>query len=250
MTGTITESFLIDTAQAGPRHSPYSIHKITTAPLKQDFQRDISVWGMLFKFNSAAGTISPFGFSFTTRGEGKGDGSKAGLFQATHDLNEPVFWLVVLAPPPSSPISLKSTSLKTVSSPLHAVKGSTTYLSSRSFDETSMSTTRSALYFSSNAVFCTQFLFMMGTHVIDIRHSSSTTLISGGSLLGLYIARASLLRRRFSDILRSFPHIPANYMIFETPSLPSPHFYLFPQYLLHFDSIPYVPSELLPCHHT
>ena len=80
MTGTVTESFLIASAQAGPRHSPYSIHKISIAPLEQDFRRDISVWGMLFKFNVAAGTLSPFGFSFTTRGEGKGDGWKLGLY--------------------------------------------------------------------------------------------------------------------------------------------------------------------------
>ena len=31
-------------------------------------------------------------------------------------------------------------------------------------------------------------------------------------------------RRRLSDVLRAFPHIPAHHMIFETPSLPSPHF--------------------------
>ena len=37
MTGTITESFLVATAQAGPRNSPYSIHKVTIAPLEQDF---------------------------------------------------------------------------------------------------------------------------------------------------------------------------------------------------------------------
>ena len=36
---------------------------------------------------------------------------------------------------------------------MRAVKASTTYLSSRSFDETSMSTNPSALYFTSNTVF-------------------------------------------------------------------------------------------------
>ena len=87
MTGTVTESFLIATAEAGPRHSPYSIHKISIAPLEQDFRRDVSVWGMLFKFRVAAGTISPYGFSFTTRGEGKGDGWKTGSF-LTHNLDE------------------------------------------------------------------------------------------------------------------------------------------------------------------
>ena len=76
MTGTVTESFLVATAQAGPRNSPYSIHKVTIAPLEQDFRCDISIWGILFKFHSAAGSISPYGFSFATCGEGKGDGWK------------------------------------------------------------------------------------------------------------------------------------------------------------------------------
>jgi hypothetical protein len=80
MTGTVTESFLVDTAQAGPRSLPYSIHKITIAPLEQDFCRDVSVWGMLFNFHTAAGSISPYGFSFATRGEGKGDGWRTGRF--------------------------------------------------------------------------------------------------------------------------------------------------------------------------
>lgn len=80
MTGTVTESFLVATAQAGPRHSPYPIHKISIAPLEQDFRRDVSVWGMMFKFNAAAGTISPYGFSFATRGEGKGDSWKASQY--------------------------------------------------------------------------------------------------------------------------------------------------------------------------
>ena len=80
MTGTVTESFLVSSAQAGPRNLPYSIHKITIAPLEQNFQRDVSVWGMLFQFHTAAGSINPYGFSFATRGEGKGDGWKRGMF--------------------------------------------------------------------------------------------------------------------------------------------------------------------------
>jgi len=78
MTGTVTESFLVASAQAGPRNSPYSIHKITIAPLEQDFRRDASLWGALFNFHTAAGSINPFGFSFATRGEGKGDAWKSG----------------------------------------------------------------------------------------------------------------------------------------------------------------------------
>ena len=73
MTGSITESFLIASAEAGPPHSPYSIHKITIAPFEQDFRRDTAVWGHLFDFHVISGMISSRGFSFTTRGEGKGD---------------------------------------------------------------------------------------------------------------------------------------------------------------------------------
>jgi hypothetical protein len=80
MTGTVTESFLIASAQAGPRGLTYPIHKVTIAPLEQDFRRDVSVWGMLFNFHTAMGSISPYGFSFATRGEGKGDGWKRGMF--------------------------------------------------------------------------------------------------------------------------------------------------------------------------
>ena len=80
MTGTVTESFLVASAQDGPRNSPYFIHKITIAPLEQDFRRDASVWGALFNFRTAKGSINPFGFSFATHGEGKGDGWKAGKF--------------------------------------------------------------------------------------------------------------------------------------------------------------------------
>jgi hypothetical protein len=79
MTGTVTESFLVATADAGPRYSPYPIHKITIAPLEQDFRRDVSVWGTMFGFNAVAGAISEYGFSFATRGEGKGDW-KTGLY--------------------------------------------------------------------------------------------------------------------------------------------------------------------------
>ena len=52
MTGTVTESYLIACAEAGPCHSPYAIHKITIAPFKQDFCRDVSVWGLYLAFTS------------------------------------------------------------------------------------------------------------------------------------------------------------------------------------------------------
>lgn len=73
MTGTVTESFLIASTESGPPHSPYAIHKVTLAPFEQDFRRDTAVWGLLFNFQVVSGMISLLGFSFTTRGEGKGD---------------------------------------------------------------------------------------------------------------------------------------------------------------------------------
>ena len=83
MTGTLTESFVIDSCDAGPRHAPYAIHKVTIAPLEQDWRRDVSVWGMLFNFHHIAGMLSESGFGFATRGEGKGDGWKNGMFECS-----------------------------------------------------------------------------------------------------------------------------------------------------------------------
>jgi hypothetical protein len=79
MTGTLTESYLIGSSEAGPRHSPYSIHKVTIAPLEQEMRRDASMWGMLFDFHVITGMMSPAGFGFATRGEGKGDGWSNGV---------------------------------------------------------------------------------------------------------------------------------------------------------------------------
>jgi len=73
MTGVVAESFLIASAKAGPPHSPYAIHKLTIAPFEQEFRRDTAVWGLLFDFLVISGAISVAGFSFTTRGEGKGE---------------------------------------------------------------------------------------------------------------------------------------------------------------------------------
>ena len=72
MTGSVTESFLIASAEAGPPHSPYAIHKLTIAPFDQDFRRDTAAWGLLFDFLVISGAISASGFSFTTRREGLG----------------------------------------------------------------------------------------------------------------------------------------------------------------------------------
>ena len=80
MTGTVTKSFLLSSCDAGPRNSPYQVHKITIAPLEQDMRWDVSLWGHLFQFHTIAGMVSPLGISFTTRGEGKGESYRNGLF--------------------------------------------------------------------------------------------------------------------------------------------------------------------------
>jgi hypothetical protein len=43
MTGTLTESFLIASAEAGRRSVPFHIHKVTIAPFQQDWRRDVSL---------------------------------------------------------------------------------------------------------------------------------------------------------------------------------------------------------------
>jgi len=116
MTGTCTESYLIGSSEAGPRHSPYSIHKITVAPLEQEMRRDASVWGMLFDFHTITGMMSPAGFGFATRGEGKGDG-----------------WNNASAP--SSPVKSRSSVLKSVSSLLPSLTPDTSYSASRSYGD-------------------------------------------------------------------------------------------------------------------
>jgi len=74
LSGTLTESYLIASSEAGPRHLPYAIHKVTIAPLEQEMCQDASLWGLLFDFHVITGMMSPSGFGFATRGEGKGDG--------------------------------------------------------------------------------------------------------------------------------------------------------------------------------
>lgn len=93
MTGTLTESFLVDSSESGPRSAPYSIHKVTIAPLDQDWRRDVSLWGLLFKFDVISGMLTESGFGFATRGEGKGDGWKNGkLFQSFTASGFSVHW--------------------------------------------------------------------------------------------------------------------------------------------------------------
>ena len=73
MTGTVTESFLVASIDAGPPNATYPIYKLTIAPFEQEFRCDNAVWGLKFKFHVISGSISPAGFSFVTRGEGKGE---------------------------------------------------------------------------------------------------------------------------------------------------------------------------------
>ena len=81
MSGTVTESFLVAACESGPRHAPYSIHKISIALLEQDMHHDVSVWGLLFQFHIAAGMMTPMGFGFATWGEGKGESWRSGYFE-------------------------------------------------------------------------------------------------------------------------------------------------------------------------
>ena len=73
MTGTVTESFLVDSAEAGHHTSLFQVHKVTIAPFKQDWRCDASLWGLLFKFSIVSGASLQQGFSFSTCGKGKGD---------------------------------------------------------------------------------------------------------------------------------------------------------------------------------
>ncbi|KAH9959883.1 hypothetical protein BGW80DRAFT_1256361 [Lactifluus volemus] len=113
MTGTVTESFLIDSVETGPPNSPYVVHKVTIVPFEQDLRCDTATWGLLFDFNVIYGTISPSGFGFTTRGEGKGDNWR-------------------LSSTSSSPVKGKMSILRAVSSSLVSVSAD---IISRSFDD-------------------------------------------------------------------------------------------------------------------
>ena len=71
MTGTLMECFIVDSSEAVPWHVPYPIHKVTIAPLDQDWCRDVSVWDLLFNFCVISGMLTEAGFGFATCGEGK-----------------------------------------------------------------------------------------------------------------------------------------------------------------------------------
>jgi hypothetical protein len=137
MTGTLTESFVVESCDAGPRNAPYAIHKVTIAPLEQEWRRDVSVWGMLFNFRVIVGMTSENGFGFATRGEGKGDGWKNRMFLCCSRSHHSDYLLIASAP--SSPAKARSSSsvLKPVSSHSVARNQDTMFAASRSFDDRS-----------------------------------------------------------------------------------------------------------------
>ena len=133
MTGTLTESFLVGFSEAGPRQSPYPIHKVTIAPLEQEMRRDASLWGLLFDFHVVTGMMSPAGFGFATRGEGKGDGwSNTGKWGFSYQNCSEIS---SVASAPSSPVKSKGSVLKTVSSLLPSLTPDISYSASRSYSD-------------------------------------------------------------------------------------------------------------------
>jgi hypothetical protein len=78
MTGTTTESFILTGVDGGPRHNPWTEHRVTIAPFMQDMRRDVSAWGLALNFHIIGGLASTLGFSFTTRAEGRGDNGQYG----------------------------------------------------------------------------------------------------------------------------------------------------------------------------
>lgn len=132
MSGTVTESYLLNSCEAGPRHAPYQVHKVSIAPLEQDMRRDVSLWGLMFDFHIISGLMSPLGFGFATRGEGRGDSWRNGWFSIL-----PCYPALNVASgsAPSSPAKHKSSVLKPVSSPLLALTGESAFSASQSFDD-------------------------------------------------------------------------------------------------------------------
>ena len=137
MTGTLTESFVVDSCESGPRHAPYLVHKVTIAPLEQDWRRDVSVWGFLFDFHTIAGMLSESGFGFATRGEGKGDSWKnTGMFRSC--LQFPIINYTLPASAPSSPTKNRpSSSVLTYSVTRTADSNHSMFSTSRSYDDRS-----------------------------------------------------------------------------------------------------------------
>lgn len=129
------ESFLVVAAEVGWHSSSFLIHKVTIAPLEQEWHWDVSLWGYLFNFTIISGTMSPEGFGFGTRREGKGDGYHLCIF-LLHLFQQTMLTYRHPASVPASPIKMSSP-LKSVSSPLLKVSAQSMYLASKSFDDPS-----------------------------------------------------------------------------------------------------------------
>ena len=121
MTGTVTKSFITAPCESGPRSSPYNIHKVTIAPLEQDLQCDMSVWGLLFGFHVIAG-----------RGEGRGDSWKTGKYAIRFKFCSDC---IFSGSAPVSPSKPKGSVLKAIASPLAGLTAEFSYTASRSFDD-------------------------------------------------------------------------------------------------------------------
>ena len=134
MTGTTTESFLFTAVEGGPRHNPWTEHRITLAPFTQDMRRDVSMWGLVLNFHVIGGLANSLGFSFTTRAEGKGDGA-----YGKHKLLLSKFHVdhldSIAGPAASSTSASNSTTLMAVSSPLLARSGTSGYTASKGFND-------------------------------------------------------------------------------------------------------------------
>ncbi|KAF8896009.1 hypothetical protein BD779DRAFT_1667885 [Infundibulicybe gibba] len=119
MLGVTTECLLSDTGTYGSLNT-YNVHRITIAPFKQEWRRDVSVWGKVLGFTLITGSHTHLGVSFTTR---KQIGSSSAILQS------------------SDPVSTGTSSILTsVTSPLSATSTNRTlkpYPTSRGFNEQS-----------------------------------------------------------------------------------------------------------------
>ncbi|KAF8873002.1 hypothetical protein BD779DRAFT_1679461 [Infundibulicybe gibba] len=73
MLGVTTECLLTETGTYGSVNT-YNVHRITIAPFKQEWRRDVAVWGKLLNFTLITGSHSNLGISFTTRKQSESSG--------------------------------------------------------------------------------------------------------------------------------------------------------------------------------
>ncbi|KAF8872725.1 hypothetical protein BD779DRAFT_1679554 [Infundibulicybe gibba] len=85
MLGVTTECLLAETGTYGSVNA-YNVHRITIAPFKQEWRRDVAVWGNLLGFTLITGSHSHLGMSFTTRKE---SGTSSAVQQMTGTIRTP-----------------------------------------------------------------------------------------------------------------------------------------------------------------